>query len=48
MVRLGENLSLLDASCCSLDVMNGGGLDEVIEALSADEQAAKLAALEEG
>ena len=30
------------------EIMNGGGLDEVIEALSADEQAAKLAALEEG
>src|SRR5450432_4032736 len=25
MVRLGEYLSLLEASCCSLDVMNGGG-----------------------
>jgi peptide chain release factor 1 len=30
------------------EVMNGGGLDEIIEALSADEQAAKLSALEEG
>jgi peptide chain release factor 1 len=30
------------------EVMNGNGLDEVIEALSADEQAAKLSALEEG
>src|SRR5450432_244175 len=25
MVRLGEKRSLLDASCCSFDVMNGGG-----------------------
>src|SRR3569623_1509864 len=25
MVRLGEKRSLLDASCCSLEVMKGGG-----------------------
>jgi peptide chain release factor 1 len=30
------------------EVMNGGGLDEVLDALAADEEAARLAALEEG
>jgi peptide chain release factor 1 len=30
------------------EVLNGGALDEVIDALAADEEAARLAALEEG